>query len=82
MEVQQNAHYHAIVGFIVPPTHPINYGSIERAIKTAPIGEVLKLGFKPHDPEQTPFHEAEYIVGKHNYVMFDNDVFTPRKSIK
>ena len=81
-EVQRNAHYHAIVGFIIPATHPINYAAIERAIKAAPIGEVVKRGFKPNDPHQQPYSEAEYIVGKHNFVPFKDNVFTPRKSLK
>jgi|14BtaG_2_1085337.scaffolds.fasta_scaffold17974_1 hypothetical protein len=79
-QVQRKAHFHAIVGVVVPPSSKISYINVNRALTKASKGEVLNVGVKVYNPHQSPFSDLDYIIGKHDCLYFHNPVFTPRTS--
>jgi hypothetical protein len=80
--VQHNAHFHAIIGVVNPTSSKISHEEMRGALTKASKGEVLNVGVKAYNPSQRPFTDEDYIVGKHDWMMFHNPVFTPRKSLK
>ena len=80
--IQPKAHYHAIIGISTNPSSKPTIEDVKRALNKASKGEVLSVGVKAYNPSQRPFTDEDYIIGKHSWMMFQEPVFTPRKSLK
>lgn len=81
IEVQPNAHYHSVIGVVLPKDNsPIDYNGVIQKIKSSTKHGIADV--QVYSTEQLPYNTIDYIIGKHDWVMLKDERFTPRKESK